>query len=102
MTKQKYQKGDRVKVLIGHRMWSSGMEIPGAKLLRSGDKFKEYDISPHLTEDIATVQYTYGEMSEIDERFSKGDDGYKSYCLKFDKNGTISWFEEDVIIPLNK
>ena len=89
MTEQKYKKGDRVKVLVGHPIWT----------ISGKDKGKMEDICPELTEDIATVQYTYGEMSEIDRRYSKGDDGYKKYSLKFDKYGSISWFDESIIVP---
>lgn len=87
---QKYKKGDRVKVLVGHLMWT----------LKGGVVTHE-DIRPELTEDTATVEYTYGQMSEIDERYSKGDSGYESYSLNFDKHGSIAWFDEDIIVPLN-
>jgi len=83
---QKYFKGTRVKVLIGHALWSNKNEVT--------------DIRPELTEDIATVEYTYGEMSEIDSKYSKGEQGYRDYCLKFDKYGSIAWFDEDDIILL--
>lgn len=92
MTNQKFHKGDRVKVLIGHPMWT----------ISGKNKGKCVDLSPELTEDIATVNYTYGEMSETDGRYSKGDDGYKRYSLTFDKHGTISWFDEQIIIPTNE
>lgn len=97
MTEQKYKKGERVKVLVGHRIWSNGMDFPNAKLLASDGKFKEYDIRPELTEDIATVEYTYGQMSESDWKYSKGEDGYKRYSLKFDNHGSIAWFDEENI-----
>lgn len=82
---QKYQKGDRVKVLVGHPIWSNN----GGWL----------DVAPQLTQDIATVEYTYGEMSEIDSKYSKGENGYKEYSLKFDKHGSVAWFDEKNIIP---
>ena len=84
---QKYKSGDRVKVLVGHRIWH----------FREGEAAME-DIRPELKNDIATVEYTYGEMSEKDNRYSKGEDGYKSYSLKFDTYGSIAWFDEDDII----
>jgi hypothetical protein len=99
---QKYKKGERVKVFIGHSMWSNGIEMPNAKLLFEDGKFKMYDIRPQLTEDTATVEYTYGEMAEVDGRFSKGDGGYKRYSLKFDKHGRIAWFDEDNIYLENQ
>jgi len=90
MSVQKYNKGDRVKVIIGHPI-----------LAINGDgKSDLVDTMPELTKDIATVEYTYGEMSETDNRFSKGDGGYKRYSLNFDKYGSISWFNESVIIPV--
>ena len=85
---QKYKKGDRVKVLIGHLIWTFNKGQSSCR-----------DINPKLTEDIATVECTYGEMSEIDERYSKGEDGYKRYSLHFDKYGSICWFDEDIIVP---
>lgn len=85
---QKYQRGDRVKVLVGHRIW-----------VVNYNERKERDIAAYLKDDIATVQYTYGQMSEVDKRFSKSEIGYKEYCLKFDKYGTIAWFDEEIIIP---
>lgn len=86
---QKYKKGDRVKVLIGHPMWQSDGE----------GKVRNFDCRPELTQDVATVEYSYGEKSETDSRYSPGEQGYKSYSLKFDKYGSISWFEENVITP---
>lgn len=87
--KAKYPNGTRVKVKYGHLIWNIG----------GGKEMKATDISPHLTEDIATVEYTYGEKSETDFRYSQGDDGYKRYSLRFDKFGGISWFDEDCLIP---
>lgn len=87
---QKYKKGDRVKVIIGHSMWKVG----------GGKDAELIDIHPQLTEDIATVEYTYGEKSEIDSLYSKGDSGYKRYRLRFDKHGSISWFDEENLIPV--
>lgn len=87
--KAKYPNGIRVKVKYGHTMWS----------MYKGNLTVQ-DIRPELTQDVATVMYTYGEMSETDHRFSKGDEGYKSYSLKFDKYGQIAWFEEDHLIPI--
>jgi len=86
--KAKYPNGTRVKVKIGHRMWSND----------GNGKIMETDTAPYLTEDTATVMYTYGEKSETDWKFSKGDDGYKQYGLKFDKYGEISWFDESDLI----
>lgn len=88
MSNQKYQKGDRVKVLVGHRIWHFKEGMAGME-----------DIRPELKDDTATVEYTYGQMSEMDNRYSKGEDGYKSYSLKFDTYGSIAWFDEDDIIP---
>lgn len=84
---QKFQKGDRVKVLNGHIIWEY-----------ADGKFKRQDLRPELKEDTATVEYTYGQMSEVDWRYSKGTNGYKEYSLKFDKYGSISWFHEKDII----
>lgn len=81
---QKYQKGDRVKVLVGHPMWST--------------KGGWLDINPELTEDAGTIEYTYGQMSEIDSRYSTGEQGYRQYCINFDKHGSISWFDEENIV----
>lgn len=83
---QKFKNGDRVKVKVGHPIWQ-----------RSNGKVEWMDMMPELTQDIATVEYTYGEKSETDYRFSKGEEGYKEYSLKFDNHGSISWFNEDVI-----
>lgn len=82
---QKYKQGDRVKVLFGHPMWSNN------------DGW--IDIAPYLTEDVATVEYSYGEKSETDSRFSKDGSGYHQYSLKFDKYGSVAWFNENTIIP---
>ncbi len=92
MIEQKYKKGDRVKVLIGHPIWT----------ISGKNKGQVMDAMPQLVEDTATVEYTYGEKSETDWKFSKGDSGYKQYCLNFDKHGSIAWFDEDHIIPANE
>lgn len=88
---QKYKKGDRVRVLVGHPIWTISGKGKGLVV----------DAMPQLTKDTATVEYTYGEMSEINPLYSKGEGGYKSYCLKFDKHGKISWFDEEHLIPVN-
>lgn len=95
---QKYKKGERVRVLVGHRLWSSDPLFKGGKVLSENGKFKEIDINPELTEDTATVEYTYGQASETDSRFSKGKDGYDRYSLRFDKHGSICWFDEFDIV----
>lgn len=84
--KAKYPNGTRVKVSVGHLIYSF-----------EGGKCSSQDISPHLTEDVATVEYTYGEKSETDYKYSRGERGYSQYCLKFDKYGSIAWFNESVI-----
>lgn len=101
MSNQKYKKGDRVKVTIGHSLWSPKKmpQFDKYKYLGNDYDFHLYDMNPELTEDTATVEYTYGEMSEIDFRYSKGERGYKQYSLKFDKHGSISWFDENIITP---
>lgn len=99
----KYKNGSRVKVKYGHLIWQNnkceghlGMkESPTCKLVHTDEHIQWFDIRPELTEDIATVEYTYGEKSETDYRFSGGDAEYKRYCIKFDKHGTISWFDEE-------
>lgn len=91
--KQKYKKGDRVKVKYGHILWSNDKRMVGNNWKQIGEM--QYDIRPELTEDIATVEYTY------EEKFSKGDDDFNIYSLKFDKHGSISWFDEDHLIPVN-
>lgn len=83
--KAKYPNGTRVKVTIGHPMWSNKGPVT--------------DLAPHLTEDTATVMYTYGEKSETDNRYTKGYSGYKQYGLRFDKYGEIAWFDEERLIP---
>ena len=88
MNNQKYKKGDRVKVLVGSQMWTNHGK--GNVTIR--------DTMAELMQDTATVEYTYGEKSETDGRFSKGEDGYKRYCLNFDKHGSIAWFDEQIII----
>lgn len=97
---QKYKKGDRVKVNVGHWMYSNKENSSIGKFIgKSENGGFYYDIRPQLTEDTATVEYTYGEKSETDGRFSKGESGYKQYSLKFDKYGSISWFDEENITP---
>lgn len=85
---QKYKKGERVKVLVGHNIWH----------FKDGQATHE-DIRPELKEDTATVEHTYGELSETDCKFSKGDRGYKQYGLRFDKYGYMAWFDEHNIVP---
>jgi hypothetical protein len=91
MTEQKYKKGERVKVFVGHPMWS----------ISGPNKGRVQDLRPELTEDTATVEYTYGQMSESDFKYSKGSDGYKRYSLIFDKHGSICWFDEENIYPVS-
>lgn len=86
--KARYPNGTRVKVKYGHLIYSSFKGNTGWS-----------DARPELTEDTATVAYTYGEKSETDGKYSKGDAGYKSYALTFDKYGTIAWFDEKHLIP---
>jgi len=78
---QKYQKGDRVKVLVGHQ------------ILGKGDNgWFTQDINPTLVDDTATVEYEYK------EKYGGGSER-NEYSLKFDKHGSISWFDEKIIIP---
>lgn len=86
---QKYKKGDRVKVSIGQPIWQN-----------NNGKIEWLDIHPEYKDDVATVEYTYGEMSEVDPKFSPDEQGYKQYCLNFDKYGKISWFSEHDILPI--
>ena len=98
---QLYKKGDRVKVKYGHLLWSNDDRVKFGKFIQQDGKTKLWDMRPELTEDIATVEYSYGEMSETDFRFSKGEQGYKQYSLKFDKHGSIAWFDEVDLIKVN-
>lgn len=84
LTKAKYPNGTRVKVKMGYSM----MDLQGGK-------YVNYDLRPELTMDTATVEYTFGEIYD-----GKGEDAFKTYALKFDKHGSISWFSEDNIIEV--
>lgn len=105
MPEQKYLKGDRVRVLVGNRVWcplSYKRHFPLANVIMENDKWAVIDIMPHYTEDIGTIEYTYGQMSEIDNKYSKGEDGYKKYSIKFDKYGSVSWFDERDIVSITE
>ena len=87
--KAKIPNGTRVKVKIGHRLWKSNGK--GGTI--------EYDMCPELKADTASVQYTYGEKSETDSKYSPGDERtYAQYALKFDKHGVRAWFNESDLI----
>lgn len=95
MAIQKYNNGDRVKVSVGHWIISP---TENSKLGKFVEKYNDsfvYDMRPELTEDEATVDYSYA------ERYGKGDkESSHSYSLKFDKYGSISWFEEGIVSPV--
>ncbi len=93
---QKFKAGDRVKVKYGHIMWSkTAIDSNGIKTIKKGDNgnWFMYDINPSLTEDEATVEYEYKEKYG-------GDNQKNQYSLKFDKHGSVSWFDEDHLIPI--
>lgn len=70
---QVFKKGDLVKVLIGHLMWS--YEKDGVKLL---------DIRPDLVGKEAVIEYSYK------ERYGKGSENL--YSILFIENGkSVSW-----------
>lgn len=87
---QKFNKGDRVKVKYGHVIWSKE-EMNIGKYLGKAEFGHCYDIRPALTEDVATVEYEYK------EQYGGVKEG-NEYSLKFDKHGSIAWFNEADLI----
>lgn len=82
-----YPKGTKVKVKYGH-------------LILEGNKV--IDIRPELTTEIGIVEYTYGEKSETDSKYDSSPRGYKQYSLYFEGRGSICWFHEYNLIPINE
>ena len=96
---QKYKKGDRVKTRIGHWIMQSKKDDNVSPRWKHLGETKEgwhmYDMNPELTEDVATVDYSYHEMHGNKSR----EPDSHSYALIFDKRGWIAWFDENNLIP---
>ncbi len=76
--KQKYQKGDRVRIhTVGHPLWEGG---------------QVYDMAPQKVGKLATVIGSYY------DQFG-GSDDKPSYTLKFDDGGQSSWYNEYQMEP---
>lgn len=101
--KQKYKKGDKVKVKYGHLFWSPGPDPLGQKMpsdwklisypdTLKGTSHYTFDTRPILTEEIAEVEFSYY------EKYGGADRDHR-YQLKFEKSGSIAWFNENIIIP---
>lgn len=86
MRKQKFKKGDRVKVLVGHAVWTN-----------DNGKVTVFDVAPMLKEDIATVIGSHRDIYGRDVQ-----DGWVDYTLRFDKYGQIAWFHEKNIVLVEK
>ena len=93
-SEQKFKKGDRVKVKYGQLIWSrENLKFDEANLKSELEGVKWYDLHPEYTKDIATIEYSYNERYGSSMNGDK-DTSYDNYCLKFDKYGSISWFNE--------
>lgn len=74
---QRYHQGDKVKVLVGHKIW-----------MNEGGKIRTIDISPELVGKEAIIEYSYK------ERYGE-DNLLPHYSIKFIHNdASISWFYE--------
>ncbi len=100
---QKYKKGDRVKVKYGHIIWQNKksddfVKFKGTnwKLIEENDGVCWWDMSPELTEDIATIIGSYYDLYPTG--YGATIEKFGDYSLNFDKYGEMSWFSEDQLI----
>jgi hypothetical protein len=76
-TKQKFKRGNLVKILVGHQIFSN-----------EDGKIKTIDISPENVGREAIIEYSYA------ERYGGND--FKSYSVVFlDTGGSMSWQPEN-------
>ncbi|MBT7349666.1 hypothetical protein HN803_02630 [candidate division WWE3 bacterium] len=79
MKDQKYNKGDRVRIInYGHQIWEQS-GVPG--------KVKVIDLSPELVGRLGTIQYSYNDEYDKVQR-----DRPEQYSIKFDNGREVSWF----------
>ena len=79
MKDQKYNKGDRVRIInYGHQIWEQS-GVPG--------KVKVIDLSPELVGQLGTIQYSYNDLYDSKLRRSA-----EQYSIKFDNGREVSWF----------
>ena len=79
MKDQKYNKGDRIRIInYGHQIWEQS-GVPG--------KVKVIDLSPELVGQLGTIQYSYNDEYDKVQR-----DRPEQYSIKFDNGREVSWF----------
>ncbi|MBT7928819.1 hypothetical protein HN682_02715 [Candidatus Peregrinibacteria bacterium] len=79
MKDQKYNKGDRIRIInYGHQIWEQS-GVPG--------KVKVIDLSPELVGQLGTIQYSYNDLYDSKLRRSA-----EQYSIKFDNGREVSWF----------